>query len=364
MKPVLASDQEEDAAKRVVPTVAGKAFAELLSPEGPRRQPLAGFDDDYLDIVDYIVRCTHRIWEERQHQLILTHYTPDCVIHTLGGEVRGADTVVENTVATLRAFPDRELIPESVIWSGSDRDGFYTSHRIFSPMTNLGDSDFGPPTGRRCEVRTIADCRVKANRIFEEWLVRDNRALVQQLGRDPASVAATLAVADLARPAGAWSWIEGEIERVRGGRAGAEDGGGSVLGDARERFEALWKGSAPPGLYADACRVEGPGGRRFAGAGDAASLVAEVRAGLGDLRLTVDHLAAIPYLDAGHEVAIRWSLAARHTGSYLIAPTGADVLILAVTHWRVVDGRVVEEWTVFDEIGVLRQMLRKGGVAG
>jgi hypothetical protein len=29
-----------------------------------RLQPMRGFDEDYTDIVDYIVRCTHRIWDE------------------------------------------------------------------------------------------------------------------------------------------------------------------------------------------------------------------------------------------------------------------------------------------------------------
>jgi hypothetical protein len=29
-----------------------------------RRQSMRGFDEDYVDIVDYIVRCTHKIWEE------------------------------------------------------------------------------------------------------------------------------------------------------------------------------------------------------------------------------------------------------------------------------------------------------------
>jgi hypothetical protein len=32
------------------------------------------------------------------------------------------------------------------------------------------------------------------------------------------------------------------------------------------------------------------------------------------------------------------------------------VHVLGVTHWRVVDGRVAEEWTVFDELAVLTQM--------
>ena len=39
----------------------GRTATELLS-EGARRQALPGFEAGYRDIVDYIVRCTHRIW--------------------------------------------------------------------------------------------------------------------------------------------------------------------------------------------------------------------------------------------------------------------------------------------------------------
>jgi hypothetical protein len=43
----------------------GRDLEELLAPSGPRRQPLRGFEDGYADIIDYIIRCTWRIWEGR-----------------------------------------------------------------------------------------------------------------------------------------------------------------------------------------------------------------------------------------------------------------------------------------------------------
>jgi hypothetical protein len=164
-------------------------IATLLAPVPGRRQPLAGFDADYVDIVDYIVRCTHRIWEAKNLDLIRTHYSDDCVIHTLGGESHGIQSVIDNTMATLQGFPDRVLFADHVIWSGDQTAGFLSSHRITSHMTHLGDNDLGSATNRRATVTTIADCAVRANRIYEEWLVRDNYALLMQLGIDPERVA-------------------------------------------------------------------------------------------------------------------------------------------------------------------------------
>lgn len=93
-----------------VPSVAGRDIAELLAPQGPRRQRLDGFDADYADIVDYSVRCTHRIWEQKDVGLNETHYSDDCLMHLMTGPVRGAAGVIANTVATPAAFPDRTLV--------------------------------------------------------------------------------------------------------------------------------------------------------------------------------------------------------------------------------------------------------------
>ena len=58
----------------------GRDLAQQLAPSGPRRQPMQGFDDCYADIIDYIIRCTHRIWEERGLDLIDSHYSADCPV--------------------------------------------------------------------------------------------------------------------------------------------------------------------------------------------------------------------------------------------------------------------------------------------
>ena len=105
----------------------GRPIEEILAPR-PRRQDLSGFEPVYSDIVDYILRCTHRIWEEKNVGLCRTHYGEDCVVHTLAGETRGVDQVIANTLATLAEFPDRTLLGEDVIWS-EDAPGRYVRQR-------------------------------------------------------------------------------------------------------------------------------------------------------------------------------------------------------------------------------------------
>ena len=60
-------------------------YVDLAPTNRARVQPMQGFDDIYTDIVDYIVRCTHLIWDERDVGLIYSHYTHNCVLYGSGG---------------------------------------------------------------------------------------------------------------------------------------------------------------------------------------------------------------------------------------------------------------------------------------
>ena len=68
-------------AKENVLQVERRDYVDLAPNDRPRVQSLNGFDDIYTDIVDYIVRCTHRIWDERNIGLIYTHYTHNCTVY-------------------------------------------------------------------------------------------------------------------------------------------------------------------------------------------------------------------------------------------------------------------------------------------
>lgn len=97
-----------------------------------------------------------------------------------------AEAFIANTLATLHEFPDRELLAEDVI-IGDKPSGFYSSHRVRSVATHQGDGSFGVATNRPITMLTIADCLCRDNQVVEEWLVRDQAGIPQQLGLDPAA---------------------------------------------------------------------------------------------------------------------------------------------------------------------------------
>jgi hypothetical protein len=326
---------------------------------------MPGFDDEFRDIVDYIIKITYRIWEQKNVGLCLEHYSEVCPVHTLGSLGQTVDEVVQNTVKTLAAFPDRTLIGENVVWSRDGEHGYYTSHRITSAMTNSGWSEFGPPTGRTAKVTTIADCICVGNRIVYEWLMRDNSYLVRQLGLDELDIASRLGAKPVTREFR--SWWDQEFARVRAAGppypAESVDQSNPDVRHAHRWLDSLFNqrlfGDAWQ-LYWPNARVEWPGGRHCVGPRAVAGTLVQWLAQVPDGRVTCDHIAAARFDERSTDVAIRWTLAGHFDSRSqpLQALRGLPALLLGSSHLRIVDGRIAEEWTVFDEIAFFANLFR------
>ncbi len=326
---------------------------------------MQGFDEEFKDIVDYILVITDRIWLEKNIGAIARYYAKDCRIHTLAGPVSGSAAIINSTIKTLAAFPDRLLNAEDVIWGGNDRQGFYSSHRLISPkMSNLGHSEFGPPTGKQASVRTIADCAVKDNQIYEEWLVRDNMGLVQQLGLEPHLIAQQLAEQNRENTA-LHSWLAAETARLKAltyrALSSAIPAPKDDLHDfVQHVFQALWHTQRPAtiaSIYTADVVFHGPGGRELNGHSGISNYIDGITASLSGIKTSVDHVCRVARENDEFDVAIRWTLVGVHDKAGIYGePSYKNIFILAVTHWHIKHDVITEEWTVFDELAVMRQI--------
>jgi len=319
-----------------------------------------GADDG---LVDYILGITFEIWEQRKVDLIDQYYDADIVVYGLDGITQGASGVIDGTNAMLEAYPDRLLLADDVIWSGSREDGYYSSHRIISPMTNEGPTLFGPATGKKVRILTIADCVVEEGVITGEWLMRDNHALVVQLGHDP--IACARIIADR-RSAKSHEWLGEETARVSGLTVPASDGDLSDPATSIETFAlqvvannwmhgagTITDASYAPYAVAHRSPVELYSGRdaisaHYAGLRDAVSVSG----------VSVDHIAVQLADSEGQHVAVRWTAVGQHVGDYLgLAGSDRPVFLLGASHWRIENNRISTEWTVLDGLGVLSQLI-------
>ena len=337
----------------------GRTAAELFA-EGPARQPLPGFEPVYRDFVDYIVRCTHRIWEQKDVGLCRTHYSDNCVMHTLNGPSSGLENVVQGTLSALTAYADRQVIAEDVVWSEDAPGYFYSSHRITSRSTLEGvDAQYGAANGRAQMATTVADCAVRENLIVEEWLFRDNARAALQMGHEPAAVARVQAEADRAGDPARHAWRTEWIERVRGFQQTRPQDDHPAAGPVR-LLEAAWRRD----LYGEAARavspsieVRWPTGRSGFGRGYWAGCLMQLRAQLHHFSLAIEHWAARPLPGGEVAVALRWAACGVQSGHGPWGPpTGRELLVAGSSHYVLRQGRIVCDHTVFDELAVLRQV--------
>ncbi|MCY3821292.1 MAG: ester cyclase [Gammaproteobacteria bacterium] len=315
------------------------------------------------DIVDFILGITFEIWEQRGVDLIHRYYAPDVEVYGMEGVIHGAQAMVDGTRQMLEAFPDRLLLGDNVVWSGSRESGFYSSHRITSPMTNLGPSAFGEATGRRVSITNVADCVVENGVVTREWLMRDNLALVRQLGFD-----ATEAARALAARVGPEDrdWMAREMERVAEAEllsvtqeTDAADTDGTRL--ATEFLATQWASADDPtrwDRYAPYAVLHRSPVERYSGREAINGHYADLGRAFGKPRVSLDHVACQPFGGGGLDIAARWTAAGSHADTFAgTDATGKPVFILGVSHWRTAAGRVVAEWTVFDQLAVLGQIV-------
>ena len=332
---------------------------------GKRRQSMRGFEDHYTDIIDFIVRATHYVWEEKNVGYIYEFYGIESKVMDGSGLQFGRDRVIEGTLQTLNAFPDLRGHADEVIWAGDDEVGFLTSHRAILKGTNTGYSQHGGPTGRKAQWWVIADCWTIANEICEEWVLYNNISQLQQLGLD---------VRAIARAYGSqvnWDSVLaqrlGEPERLIGHRKPAylpPPIGDFDVGDFIKRMiHYVWNWrmfGKVRDAYALNVRFFGPSDRQGYGRGEYQAFVISLVSMFPDMALTVDEQHWMGNAAEGYTVSTRWSIVGTHTGPGAYGkPTGRRVYMWGITQHVVKNNQITEEWMLFNEFEVLAQLLRE-----
>jgi steroid delta-isomerase-like uncharacterized protein len=81
-------------------------------------------------------------------------------------------------------------------------------------------------------------------------------------------------------------------------------------------------------------------------------LIAMFRNAFPDLHCTLDD-----EIKQGDKLAAHWTMSGTHKGSFLgNPPTGRPVEAQGIIFARTENGRIVEDWTLVDEMGILQQL--------
>ena len=313
------------------------------------KQNLPGFNNKYQNIVDYILKITEDIWENKEINLIYDTYEKDILIHTGARKINGVEEVINGTVDTLASFPDRKMGGETVIWSTDNRGDFYSSHRILSTATNLGDTVFGKPTGKKIFFRTIADCKIANNKIYEEWLVRDNLHILLQLGFDPVEMAkkdATYKEKPISTP------VSSLKEKGVNNLSYPEDLVYSLITN-------IWKDKECSNLnnhYSENSTLHAICNNDVSGITNIQAYVQTILNSFLEVTINVERITSNRNGDSA-EIAARWYIKGKPIKSGVFGVNSdKEIFIPIISHYNIEDGKIKDEWMVYDGFDALCQI--------
>ncbi|MFE7083288.1 ester cyclase [Priestia megaterium] len=323
---------------------------------------MKGFSKEYSNIVDYIIKITRDIWRELDIGLIYDTYSYNCIVHSGSTYREGVNDVISGTLQMLHAFPDRNGYAHNVIWSGNDEYGFYTSHRGMSVATNLEDSSFGPATGKRVMFRTTADCIIHNNKICEEWLVRDNLHLVQQLGFDPVEVAKRQARSTKGQTA---KWNFGFPETAEEQKPPTvfvpSSQSFNIEDFFLEMFNKVWERRSfkyVKQFYKKNAVVHYICNKELVGHKQIQGQLVSLFASVPNAKVLIDRVTCNQIGENNDwDVSVRWRIQGLHEGIGLFGkPSGKQIEFFGINQYRVVNGKIREEWFTYDGLDVLKQI--------
>jgi predicted ester cyclase len=321
-----------------------------------------GFDPEYVDITDYTLRSSRKIWQDKALGLIYTHYAHNVSVHRSDGEQYGRDAVLEHAVQTLAAIPDLRLTDDEVISSG-DQNGFLVSHRVTLSGHHFGYSRYGTPNDNPLEYLQISMRLVRENRVCEEWIVTDEIAMIRQLGLDEIALAKSITLEESSRGIQAPVIALGEIVRS----SGQYHPPIRLEADPRnpDEFPTLLYGliwnarmlDQIKMLYAPNAEIIVPGNRKLEGHDDLTRYVLGLLAAFPDCSINLDQVIHTGNETDGFLISTRWTFQGTHLGSSAYGtPSGRRVRIIGISHLDVRDGQIQREQMVWDEFALLKQI--------
>jgi len=327
---------------------------------------MKGFSNRFADFPDYIIGITKEIWEDRGIATLHHYYSPDIVVRSPASVVIGNQRVIGATMATLAEFPDRTLLGEDVIWSGTPDEGMLSSHRILSTATHMADGMYGKASGKKLQYRIIADCHAINDQINDEWLIRDQTAIVNQIGWEAKAFAADLIEREGGMDKAVMPLTPATDQPGPYKGRGNDNVWGQKYADILTRIMGADM-AVIPSEYDRAIQSEYPGGATGHGTAPVDQFWMGLRASFPDATFSVDHQIGRDDPTMPPRAAIRWAMHGKHDGwGYFGAPTGAEVYLLGISHAEfgslgVAQPKIRREFTLFDETAVWKQILMQTG---
>jgi predicted ester cyclase len=322
---------------------------------------MKGFDKKYKDFPDYILKITEQIWEGKDVESIGKFYTKDIPVRSPFGVTYGNKPVIDATYATLKEFPNRQLLGEDVIWNGNDEIGYHSSHRILSKGTHLGNGFYGKPSGKNIYYRVIADCACKENQVYDEWIVRDQGAIVRQIGYSPKEFAKKIIESE-GGILTASKLFNCETDKSSNYEAERYKKG-SKAEKYTEILKNIFNNSYKFEGYDRAANIFWPGNVISHGREGIKEKWISLKSIFSNIKFTIEHVGFLEEAGQNPRVSVRWFLEGAHSNESkdYDKPSNKKIFIMGINHAEFYSNSIIREWVLFDEVAIWKQILLNHG---
>ena len=322
---------------------------------------MKGFDSNYKNLTDYILKITKQIWEGKDVESISKYYSENIPVRSPFGITYGFKPVIDATYKTLDEFPDRQLLGEDVIWSGNDDEGYHSSHRILSKATHLNDGYYGKKTGNKIVYRVIADCACKNNQVYDEWIVRDQGAMVRQIGYSPKEFAKKIiesegGISTASRLFDFETDKSSNYEAERYKKRSKAEKYSEIL---KNIFNYNYKFEE----YDRAANIFWPGNKIGHGREVIKEKWNSLKVIFSNIKFTIEHVGFLEETGQNPRISVRWFLEGTHSNDSMDYDKASNkkIFIMWINHAEFYSNSIIREWVLFDEVAIWTQILLNHG---
>ena len=111
--------------------------------------------------------------------------------------------------------------------------------------------------------------------------------------------------------------------------------------------------------YSYNIQVWGLGGRNLCGIPNLKNFLPLLHSNFSNSSFKIEYLQSMDSDSGENEklVHVRWSLCGKHsTGGMFGIGTNTPLYMMGISHFRLINSRIVEEWTIFDELSIWKQI--------
>ena len=239
--------------------------------------------------------------------------------------------------------------------------GYHSSHRILSKGTHLGDGFYGKPSGKDIYYRVIADCACKENQVYDEWIVRDQGAMVRQIGYSPKEFA-TKIIESEGGILTASKLFDCDTDKSSNYEAERYKKG-SKAEKYTEILKNIFNKSYKFEGYDRAANIFWPGNVISHGREGIKEKWISLKSIFSNIKFTIEHVGFLEEAGQNPRVSVRWFLEGTHNNDSkeYDKPSNKKIFIMGINHAEFYSNSIIREWVLFDEVAIWKQILLNHG---